>query len=106
MSIDIGRELVNAIKTGKVVLGTRKTLRLVKTGKAKAVVIAANAPPEVREEILYYSKLSGIPVYIYPGTSSELGMACGKPFVVASLAIVDPGSSKIVEIISEHSEKQ
>jgi large subunit ribosomal protein L30e len=96
---DIERELVNALKTGKVVLGSRKTLRHVKTGKAKAVIVAANAPPELKSDIIYYAKLSNIPVYIYPGTSVELGAVCGKPFVVASLSILDPGSSRILELI-------
>lgn len=96
---DIERELVNALKTGKVVLGSRKTLRYVKTGKAKAVIVAANAPPELKNDIVYYAKLSNIPVYIYPGTSVELGAVCGKPFVVASLSILDPGNSRILELI-------
>lgn len=96
---DIEKELVNALKTGKVVLGSRKTLRYVKTGKAKAVIVAANAPPELRSDILYYAELSGIPVYVYPGTSVELGAICGKPFTVAGLAILDPGSSRILDLI-------
>lgn len=96
---DIEKELVNALKTGKVVLGSRKTLRYVKTGKAKAVIVAANAPPELRNDILYYAELSGVPVYVYPGTSVELGAICGKPFTVASLAILDPGSSRILDLI-------
>jgi large subunit ribosomal protein L30e len=96
---DIEKELVNALKTGKVVLGSRKTLRLVKLGKAKAVIVAENAPPEIRDDIVYYAKLGNIPVYIYPGTSLELGAVCGKPFTVASLAILDPGNSRIIELI-------
>ncbi|WP_317894850.1 50S ribosomal protein L30e [Pyrofollis japonicus] len=96
---DIEKELVNALKTGKVILGSRKTLRLVKLGKAKAVIVAENAPPEIRDDIVYYAKLGNIPVYIYPGTSLELGAVCGKPFTVASLAILDPGNSRIIELI-------
>ncbi len=96
---DIEKELVNALKTGKVVLGSRKTLKLVKLGKAKAVVVAENAPPEIRDDIIYYAKLGNIPVYVYPGTSLELGAVCGKPFTVASLAILDPGNSRIIDLI-------
>ncbi len=96
---DIEREIVNALKTGKVVLGSRKTLKYVKTGKARAVIVASNAPPELRSDITYYARLGGIPVYIYPGTSLELGAVCGKPFTVASLAVLDPGTSRIIELI-------
>ena len=100
---DIERELVTALKTGTVVLGTRKTLKLLKLGKAKAVIIAANAPPEVKKDVLYYAKLGNTPVYIYPGTSVELGAVCGKPFTVMSLGIIDPGTSRIVDIVKEPS---
>ncbi len=103
---DIERELVTALKTGKVILGSRRTLKLVKLGKAKAVIVAANAPPEIYNDIMYYAKMSNIPVYVYPGTSVELGAVCGKPFTVASLAIIDPGSSRIVELIREASEAE
>jgi len=96
---DIEKELVNALKTGTVVLGSRKTLRYLKTGRAKAVIVAVNAPPELRSDIVYYARLGGVPVYVYPGTSVELGAVCGKPFTVASLAILDPGSSRILELI-------
>ena len=98
---DVEKELVTAIKTGRVVLGSRKTIKLLKLGKAKAVIVASNAPPEIRNDIMYYAKLGNVPVYVYPGTSVELGALCGKPFTVASLAIIDPGSSRIVELIEE-----
>jgi len=98
---DIERELVTALKTGAVILGTRKTLKLLKLGKVKAVIVAANAPPEIKRDILYYAKLGNIPVYIYPGTSVELGAVCGKPFTVMSLAIIDPGTSRIVDLVKE-----
>ncbi len=103
---DIERELVNALKTGTVILGSRKTLKHLKLGKAKAVIVAANAPPELRSDILYYARLGGIPVYVYPDTSVELGAVCGKPFTVASLAIIDPGSSRILELIEAASQAQ
>ncbi len=99
------RELHNALKTGRVVLGTRRTLRLLKLGRIKAVIAAANAPPEIKQEIMYYAKLGDIPVYIYPGTSVELGAVCGKPFTVMSLGIVDEGQSRIVDLIRSYQSK-
>ncbi len=86
-----------AIKTGKVRFGSKETLKAVKLGKAKMVIIAANAPEEVKKDILYYAKLSKIPVYIYQRTSIELGTICGKPFMVAAITIYDEGDSRILE---------
>ncbi|RLF38062.1 MAG: 50S ribosomal protein L30e, partial [Thermoplasmata archaeon] len=39
------------------------------------------------------------PVYIYRGNNVELGSACGKPFGVSVLAIVDEGKSNILNMI-------
>ncbi len=100
-TIDFVRALQMAIKTGEVVLGSKKTLKLVLHGKAKLVVIAANAPPELKRDIEYYAKLSNIPVYKFPGTNIELGTLAGKPFSVAAMAIVDPGQSNILDIVME-----
>lgn len=99
--VDFIRALQMAIKTGEVVLGSKKTLKLVLHGKAKLVVIAANAPPELKRDIEYYAKLSKIPVYRFNGTNMELGTLVGKPFSVAALAVVDPGQSNILDLVEE-----
>ncbi|ADI32747.1 50S ribosomal protein L30e [Staphylothermus hellenicus] len=103
-SIDFIRALQMAIKTGEVILGSKRTIKLVLHGKAKLVVIAANAPPEIKRDIEYYAKLSKIPIYKFPGTNIELGTLAGKPFGVSAMAIVDPGQSNILEIVEEESE--
>ncbi|MCS7128704.1 MAG: 50S ribosomal protein L30e [Sulfolobales archaeon] len=97
--VDVVRALQTAIKTGNIVIGSRRTIELVKHGRAKLVIVASNAPPEVRRDIEYYAKLSGVTVYIYPGTNMDLGAACGKPFSITSLTIIDPGQSNIVELV-------
>ncbi len=99
--VDFIRALQMAIKTGTVVLGSKKTKKLVLHGKAKLVVIAANAPPEIKRDIEYYARLSGIPVYRFQGTNMELGTLAGKPFSVAALAVIDPGQSNILDLIEE-----
>ena len=99
-------QLKIAIRTGEVVLGSKKTIQLTKLGKAKVVVVAANAPPKIKDDIMYYAKLSNVPVYVYEGSSVELGALCGKPFMVAALAIIDVGESNILDLVKSASEKQ
>ncbi len=96
--VDLARELKVAMTTGKVVLGSRQTMKAILRGEAKAVVIAANVPVHIKSDIEYYAKLARIPIITYPGSSWELGAACGKPFKVSSLAIIDPGESAILEL--------
>jgi len=98
---EIIRALQFAARTGQVVIGSRRTRKLVMHGKAKLVVIASNAPPDIKRDLHYYAKLSKIPVLIFPGTNIELGTILGKPFGVAAMAIVDPGQSNILELVKE-----
>ena len=98
MPVSLERELRNLIKTGKYYLGTKQTLKALKLGKAKLVVMAENTPPEIRRQVEYYAKLSNTPVIVYKGTSVDLGLAIGKPFRVSLIAVVDEGSSRILEL--------
>ena len=94
-------EIKQVLKTGKYILGYRKSIRAIKTGKAKAVVIASKIPKWMEDDVMYYAKLGDIPVIKFKGTSYELGMVCGKPFPVAVMAILDPGTSRITELAGE-----
>lgn len=100
---DYARELQMVMKTGSIVLGSKKAIKLAKLGKAKLIIVAMNAPPEIKKDLMYYAKLSNIPVVEFPGTNMELGAICGKPFSVAALAIVDPGQSNIVDLVKSKS---
>ena len=41
---------------------------------------------------------TGLFIYTYEGSSVQLGKACGKPFMVSALAIVDPGESDLLSL--------
>ncbi|RLF15451.1 MAG: 50S ribosomal protein L30e [Thermoprotei archaeon] len=104
--IDLARELQTVMRTGKVIIGFKKTLNACRFGKAKLVIVALNAPSHIKEDIMYYAKLSGIPVYVYPGSSWDLGALCRKPFMVSSLAIIDPGESNIMALVEKPESKE
>ncbi len=96
--MDLGRELRTAMKTGKIILGYKQTLKACMFGKAQLIIVANNAPERIKKEIIYYAKIAQVPVYIFPGSSWDLGGLCGKPFMVSSLAIIDPGESEILRL--------
>ncbi len=99
MGADFIRELQTAINTGKVVLGSRRTIKLLSTGKAKLVILAKNAPTIVAEEIKYKAKLSNTPLYVFEGSSKDLGAACNKPFFVSAIAVIDEGESGLLDLV-------
>ncbi|MCI4446847.1 MAG: 50S ribosomal protein L30e [Pyrobaculum sp.] len=99
--VDIGRELQVAINTGKVVIGFEETKKAVLAGTPKMVILAANAPRWARDDIEYYARLAGIPVFLFPGSSIELGAAAKRPHRIMAIAVIDPGQSEILKLV-EH----
>jgi len=99
--IDIDKAISTAVKTGKVSLGTGSAVQNAKTGKAKMIVIAANCPRSLREDIEYYSKLSNVPFITFRGSALDLAAVCGKPFTVSALSIREPGDSEILKLTEE-----
>ncbi len=99
--MDVNKAIRTAVDTGKVILGSKRTIKFVKHGEGKLVVIANNIPKDIEEDVKYYAKLSNIPVYQHKITSLELGAVCGKPFPVAALLVVDEGLSNIMELVDK-----
>jgi len=100
MSLSFERELGNLLKTGRYVIGSRKGLKALMRGEAKMVILASNAPPEVRKRAEYYARLAGVPVYVFRGTNIDLGVVAGKPFRISMIVVLDEGSSRILELSS------
>ena len=93
--MDFNASLRRAIKTGNVILGQNKTEECIKEGKAQIVVIAQNCPEKFKKQIAGDKNLF---VHTYDGSSVALGKACGKPFMVSTLAVVDAGESDILTL--------
>jgi len=89
----ISKEILRTISTGKVIFGYRVAKK--RGGEIKAFIISRDCP--YAKEVM---KMAGErPVYVFRGNNMELGNACGKPFGVSVLAIVDEGKSNIMNII-------
>ncbi|KAG0054872.1 60S ribosomal protein L30 [Gryganskiella cystojenkinii] len=93
----INSRLALVMKSGKYQLGYKSTLKTLRNGKSKLVIISGNCPPLRKSEIEYYAMLSKTGVHHYTGTNVELGTACGKYFRVGVLSITDAGDSDIIK---------
>lgn len=96
--MEVSRKIVQAVATGKVIIGTEKSLKAVKRGQAKLVIVASNCSRDALADIKQYSKLADIQLQVFDGDSTMLGLACGKPFSVNMLVVVEPGNSNILSI--------
>merc|ERR1712189_150331 len=92
----INTRLALVMKSGKYTLGFRSTLKTLRQGKAKLVIISANTPQLRKSEIEYYAMLAKTGVHHYTDNNIELGTACGKYFRCCVLSITDPGDSDII----------
>ena len=95
--MDLAHALKVALETGKVKLGVTETVDSAKAKKARLLIVARSCPDK---KLVSERAFDRIPIYHYEGTAVELGAACGKPFPVSALAVIDPGSSAILSLES------
>ena len=84
-----------ATKAGKTVSGEFSVEKAVKEGKAKLVVVSAEASDNTKKMFKNMCTFYNVPIYNY-GTKEDLGHFMGKEFR-ASLAVTDEGLAKSVE---------
>ena len=79
--------------------GYRNTIRSLRSGQSKLILIASNCPAIRRTELEYYAVLAKSDVHHFDGNNVELGTACAKLFPVSAMIISDPGDSDILESV-------
>lgn len=83
----LAEDVQQAVKAKRALLGYRESIKFLKAGMPGKIVVAANAPDSVKKEIEHNAKLANVGVETFSGSSKELGVLCGKPFVVTVLTI-------------------
>ena len=96
--VDVNKSIRMAVKTGKVEFGSNNALASVSQAKAKLVILANNCAKDSREDILYNAQHSEVPVYIFQGSSLDLGALCEKPFPVSALVVKEQGDSEVLKL--------
>ena len=99
--IDLDRVIKSALKSGKIFLGSKQAINAARTGKAVALIQASNCPEYVRKEIEAHADLSKIPVYSYSGSALDLGLMCGKPFMVSAMTIRTLSDPELLRVVKE-----
>ncbi len=81
------KEIKEAKKANKLIIGTRIVFKNLKQGKLSYVVYASNCPTETKKDLNNYSKISKIKIEEFKGNSVKLGETCGKPFNILLIGI-------------------
>ena len=90
-----------AVKTGKVGFGSKDAITSTGFARAKMIILAKNIREAERDEILHNAGQSEIPVYVFPGSSLDLGAVCEKPFPVSAIVVREPGDSDVLKLVAE-----
>ena len=84
------------MKSGKVQMGYKASIKSLSRQKAKMILIASNCPHLRKSEVEYMAMLAKTTVHHYSGDNTALGTACGKFFNCSVLAVIDGGDSDIL----------
>ena len=80
-------EIQQALKSNKAVLGYKESIKILKRRDSKKIILAKNAPENLRKLFEHNAKIFNIPIEIFDGSSKDLGVVCGKPFPVLVLVL-------------------
>jgi len=89
------------MKSGKAILGYKASVKSLRQGKSKLVLIASNCPPLRKSEVEYLAMLAKTQVHHYSGDNGALGTACGKFFNCSVISVLDGGDSDILQAHKE-----
>jgi large subunit ribosomal protein L30e len=85
--MEIEKEIKEATKERKLVVGARMVIKGIKKAGIKYVICPENCREDVMEELAYYGKSFGIEIKKFSGNSRQLGEICGKPFNIMLLGV-------------------
>ena len=97
---DIDTNIKVAYKTGKMIFGKTQVLRQLRQDPFKMIIIANNCPTELEAQLSYYNSLikNNIFMHKYKGSSWDLGLAMGKPYMISVIGINDFGDSDLITL--------
>jgi len=90
-----------AVKTGKVGFGSKDAIVSTASARAKMIILAKNIREAERDEIQHNAEQSVIPIYVFPGSSLDLGAVCEKPFPVSAIVVREAGDSEVLKLVAE-----
>jgi len=97
MSAALETQIIRAVKTGTVLMGSNSVLSAVANGRVRAVVVASNYQGKALERLKELCLFGEVPLMVYPKSSIQLGRISGRGHPVAVLGIRTPGESQILE---------
>ena len=84
-------EIKKLIKSKKIVIGTKRTIKNLKLGKVEKVLISSNCSESMVNDLNHYASLDKTEIIKVNYLNEELGAMCKKPFSISVLSILKGG---------------
>lgn len=78
-------EIRKLLGSDKLIIGTERVMKMLRSGELKKVMVASNCSPAVTDDVLRYS--GDVEVLRLDIPNEELGVYCKKPFNIMVLGI-------------------
>ncbi|MGM5481803.1 MAG: ribosomal L7Ae/L30e/S12e/Gadd45 family protein [Nanobdellota archaeon] len=82
------KEIRDNLTTGKLIIGTRRTMKKMKQATIEKVFLAKNCPGLIADDIKHFASLDDVKVEQLNTNCDELGTMCKKPFHVSVVSIL------------------
>lgn len=82
------KEIKSLLKTKKLVLGTKQTIKNIKRNKLEKFFIAENCNPETKKDLTQYAKITEVKAINLKNSNQELGVICKKPFAISVVGVL------------------
>ena len=85
---DLIAEIKKNLKTKKLLMGARTTLKEMKQDNLAKVLLASNCPKEMQDDVEYYAKMLDFEVIKLDVANDELGVICKRQHTITVLGLV------------------
>ncbi len=85
---DAAADIKKNLKTKRLVIGTKQTIKSLKLGKLEKVFITVNCPQSVKRDIEHYCSISGCKIENLGIQNEELGILCKKQFAISAAGLL------------------
>ena len=94
--MDLSRQLKLASGSGILLFGQRQTEDACAKGDAKCIIVASNCQQEFIDAIM--ARHPEVTMHQTNMVNRELGVACGKPFSISTVCVIDAGDSDLLAL--------
>jgi large subunit ribosomal protein L30e len=81
-------EIKKNLTTGKLIIGSKRTLKAIRASKIAKVFLASNAPKDIVDDLEYYASLGGFNLEHVDIDCEDMGTLCKKPFMISVVGLI------------------